>query len=111
MARLTDEQAAMADADAAMYAGICADDARASYRDGDWARAQLRILDLLDRAEKAEAERDEARADCKAMAAALGNAFPMKRVHVSCGTASCDVVFLGVLETPELLAVVQRWAP
>jgi len=66
---------------------------------------------LLDRVAALEAERDAAQADCKAMAAALGNAAPMKRVHVSCGTASCDVVFLGVLETPELLAVVQRWAP
>ena len=62
------------------------------------------LNDLLERAEKAEA-------DCDAMAAALGNAFPMKTVHVSCGTASCDVVFLGVLETPELLAVVRRWRP
>ena len=62
------------------------------------------LNELLERAEKAEA-------DCKAMAAALGNAFPMKNVHVSCGTASHVVVFLGVLETPELLAVVRRWRP
>ena len=85
--------------------------AQADIDEGDdWLLAYL-VFDLRDRVAALEAERDAAQADCKAMAGALDNAAPMKRVHVSCGTASCDVVFLGVLETPELLAVVRRWRP
>ena len=82
-----------------------------AYDAKDAAEIAGELNDLLDRVAALEAERDEAHADCKAMAAALGNAFPMKNVHVSCGTASHVVVFLGVLETPELLAVVRRWRP
>ena len=118
MARLTDEQAAMLLAYAKQVPESHPGIGHRMREGGDimchsgngnaWA---MLVLDLLDRVAALEAERDEARADCKAMAAALDNASPMKRVHVSCGTASCDVVFLGVLETPELLAVVQRWAP
>ena len=101
MARLTDERAAKVDKAARFHW-----EGNPACWDTD-----ARILDLLDRVAALEAERDAAQADCKAMAAALGNAFPMKRVHVSCGTASHVVVFLGVLETPELLAVVRRWRP
>ena len=62
---------------------------------------------LLDRVAALEAERDDAQADCKAMAAALA-ALPRATVVASDGTVN---LCYGVVVGPDAQEAVRRWRP